>query len=59
MNLNLKGIFQLFQEDKLTNAPKGFDKNHEHIELLKMKSLWGLAEILIANCSSVSYSLIS
>lgn len=31
--------FQLFQEDKLTNSPKGFDKNHEHIELLKMKSL--------------------
>ena len=34
-----KRHFQLFQEDKLTNAPKGFDKNHEHIELLKMKSL--------------------
>lgn len=31
--------FELFQEDKLTNAPKGFDKTHEHIELLKMKSL--------------------
>lgn len=31
--------FELFQEDRLTNAPKGFAKDHEHIELLKMKSL--------------------
>lgn len=31
--------FELFQEDKLTNAPKGFDKTHPHIDLLKMKSL--------------------
>ncbi|MCO6357401.1 DUF2461 domain-containing protein [Roseivirga pacifica] len=31
--------FQLYSEDKLTNAPKGFDKNHPQIELMKMKSL--------------------
>lgn len=31
--------FELFQEDRLTNAPKGYAKDHKHIELLKMKSL--------------------
>lgn len=32
-------FFTLYQDDKLTNAPKGFEKDHPHIELLKMKSL--------------------
>ena len=31
--------FQLFQEDKLKASPKGFSKDHPHIELLRMKSL--------------------
>jgi len=38
-NEAFKAQFQLFTEDRLTNAPKGYDKSHPHIELLKMKSL--------------------
>jgi uncharacterized protein (TIGR02453 family) len=36
---DFKTHFQLFQEDRLTNAPKGYEKSHPQIELLKMKSL--------------------
>lgn len=31
--------YQLFEEDKLKNAPKGYTSDHPHIELLKMKSM--------------------
>jgi uncharacterized protein (TIGR02453 family) len=33
-----KSSFELFQEDRLRNAPKGYAKDHQYIELLKMKS---------------------
>ena len=31
--------FELYQEDKLKGTPKGYASDHEHIELLRMKSL--------------------
>jgi len=31
--------FHVFSEDMLKNAPKGYSKDHPHIELLKMKSM--------------------
>jgi len=37
-NPDFKKIFTLSQEDKLKNAPKGYETNHPQIELLKLKS---------------------
>lgn len=34
-----KDWFEIYQDDKLKSAPKGFSKDHEHIELLKLKSI--------------------
>ena len=31
--------YELYQEDKLKGTPKGYASDHEHIELLRMKSL--------------------
>ncbi|TKC07531.1 DUF2461 domain-containing protein [Pedobacter frigoris] len=33
-----KDLFQLSKEDTLKNAPKGYETDHPHIELLKLKS---------------------
>ncbi|WP_449435531.1 DUF2461 domain-containing protein [Pedobacter steynii] len=35
---SFKSIFNLSQEDKLKNAPKGYDTEHPQIEFLKLKS---------------------
>ena len=37
-NPDFKKIFKLSQEDKLKNAPKGYETSHPQIELLKLKS---------------------
>jgi len=38
-NPTFREIFgELYEDKRLSNAPKGFDKNHPHIELLKNKS---------------------
>lgn len=36
---SFKSNFELFQEDRLKNPPRGYAKVHPYIELLKMKSL--------------------
>lgn len=33
-----KGLFKLSKEDSLKKAPKGYEMDHPHIELLKLKS---------------------
>lgn len=34
-----KDHFVMYEEDKLKGSPKGYSSDHEHIELLRMKSL--------------------
>lgn len=36
---HFKRHFELYQEDKLVNAPKGYSADHPNIDLLKLKSL--------------------
>lgn len=36
---HFKQHFELYQEDKLINAPKGYSADHPNIDLLKLKSL--------------------
>ncbi len=39
MNEEFASRFELYQGDKLKGTPKGYSADHEHIELLRMKSL--------------------
>jgi uncharacterized protein (TIGR02453 family) len=37
--------FQVFQEDKVKTAPKGYSRDHEHIHLLRLKSFAAIRPI--------------
>jgi uncharacterized protein (TIGR02453 family) len=40
-----KSCFQLYNEDSLKTTPKGFDKEHEYIHLLRLKSFAAIRPI--------------
>jgi uncharacterized protein (TIGR02453 family) len=40
-----KSWFQVYQDDKVKTAPKGYSKDHEHIHLLRLKSFAAIRPI--------------
>lgn len=45
----------LYKDEELTNAPKGFDKNHPHIDLLKKKTFVVMYELKLDDILSPKY----
>ena len=45
----------LYEDEELTNAPKGFDKTHPHIELLKKKTFVVMYELKLDDILSPKY----
>ena len=47
--------FEIYQDDKLKSAPKGYARDHEHIELLKLKSIAAMRMITREDILSSSF----
>jgi uncharacterized protein (TIGR02453 family) len=45
----------LYEDEELTNAPKGFDKNHPHIDLLKKKTFVVMYDLKLEEILSPNY----